>query len=107
VVAACLNAGARFSVVLTRTRAVTAAIADSVWTPVRYPGAFTDPDTGELISDAEVAEIDFTAFTSTTNPVSARLIVRRVRDRNHHDALLPGLPLSPVFHQQYRTDCPI
>jgi hypothetical protein len=89
VVKACLDAGARFSVVLTKNRAVTAAIAtidpDS-WAPVRYPGAFTDPDTGKLISDAEVAEVEFTAFTSTANPVTARLIVRRVRDRNHPDA---------------------
>jgi len=44
------------------------------------PGAVIDPDTGELISDAEVAEIEFTAFASTPTPVTARLIVRWVRD---------------------------
>jgi hypothetical protein len=100
VVKACLDAGARFSVVLTKNRAVGAAIAtidpDS-WTPVRYPGAFTDPDTGKLISDAEVAEVEFTAFTSTANPVTARLIVRRVRDRNHQDALFPVWRYHPFF----------
>ena len=60
VVAACLRAEARFSVVLVKNAAVTraiAAIAEDAWTPVHYPGAVTDPDTGELISDAEVAEI--------------------------------------------------
>jgi hypothetical protein len=100
VVKACLDAGARFSVVLTKNRAVTAAIAtidpDS-WAPVCYPGAFTDPDTGKLISDAEVAEAEFTAFTSTANSITARLIVRRVRDRNHSDALFPVWRYHPFF----------
>jgi DNA-binding beta-propeller fold protein YncE len=84
VVGACRRGGARFSVVLTQNRAVTRAIAtigDDAWTPVRYPGAVVDPETGQLISDAEVAEVTFTAFTSTTRPVTARLIVRRVRDQ--------------------------
>ena len=44
------------------------AIADDAWAPVRYPGAVRDPDTGEWISDAEVAEIPYTAFASTANP---------------------------------------
>jgi hypothetical protein len=93
VVRACQRAGARFSLVLVKNRAVTAAIAtipDDAWTPVHYPGAVTDPETGELISDAEVAEIPaFTAFASTPHPVTARLIVRRVRDRARLDELFP------------------
>ena len=53
-------------------------------------GAVVDPDTGELISDAEVAEVaTFTAFGSTTHPVTARLIVRRVRDRARLEELFP------------------
>ena len=56
--------------------------------PVRYPVAVRDPDTGEWISDAEVAEIPYTAFASTT-PVTARLIVRRVKDPRHPDTLFP------------------
>jgi hypothetical protein len=39
----------------------------------------------------------FTAFTSTPNPVTARLIVRRVRDRNHQDALFPVWRYHPFF----------
>ncbi len=84
VVAACVKAGVRFSFVLRKDPAVNRAIAsirDDAWSPVHYPGAVTDPDTGELISDAEVAEVAFTAFATTTQPVTARLIVRRVRDR--------------------------
>ena len=85
VVGACVKAGARFSVVLVKDPAVSRAIAsigEDAWTPVHYPGAVFDPDTGQLISDAEVAEVPFTAFASTKAPVTARLIVRRVRDAN-------------------------
>jgi hypothetical protein len=81
VVGACVKAGARFSVVLTRNRTVSraiASIAEDAWTPVCYPGSVVDPDTGELISDAQVAEVAFTAFASTKHPVTARLVVRRV-----------------------------
>jgi hypothetical protein len=76
VVGACIKAGARFSVVLTKDPAVSRAIAsipDDAWSPVHYPGAVIDPDTGELISDAEVAETAFTTFASTQRPVTARL----------------------------------
>ena len=45
-----------------------------------YPGAVRDPDTGQLISDAEVAEITYTAFAATKHPITARLVVRRVSD---------------------------
>lgn len=100
VVDACLRAGARFSVVLLKSRPVQRAIAsidESAWTPVRYPGAVVDPDTGELISDAEVAEVTFTAFTSTQHPVTARLVVRRVRDRAKTDELFPAWRYHPFF----------
>ena len=90
---ACQRAGARFSLVVVKNSTVTTAIAtipEDAWTPVHYPGAVHDPDTGELISDAEVAEIPaFTAFASTKQPVTARLIVRRVRDRARLDELFP------------------
>ena len=92
VVNACVKAGVWFSVVLTKNPAVAAAIAqigDDAWTPVHYPGAVVDPDTGQLISDAEVAEIEFTAFASTKTPVTARLVVRRVRDRAKLEELFP------------------
>ncbi len=83
VIGACVKAGAQLSFVLTKNPAVARAIAsidDDDWRPVHYPGAVTHPDTGGLISDAEVAEVEFTAFAFTKTPVTARLIVRRVRD---------------------------
>ncbi|MGH9252198.1 MAG: IS1380 family transposase [Acidimicrobiales bacterium] len=100
VVGACLSAGARFSVVLTKNQAVNRAIATitaDAWTPVHYPGAVIDPDTGQLISDAEVAEAPFTAFASTKHPVTARLIVRRVRDRARLAELFPVWRYHPFF----------
>ena len=56
---------------------------------MRYPGAVPNPNTGELISDAEVAEVEYTAFAGTKYEITARLILRRVRDRNHPDELFP------------------
>ena len=58
VVAACVRHGAQFSLVMTRNAAIERAIAAidaDAWTPVRYPGAVIDPDTGECICDAEAA----------------------------------------------------
>ena len=72
---------------------------EDAWTPVHYPGAVEDPDTGALISDAEVAEVEFTAFTSKkkAEQVTARLIVRRVRDRAKTDELFPVWRYHPFF----------
>lgn len=100
VIHAVLRAGAKFSFVLTKNRAVNRAIgaipADA-WTPVRYPGAVIDPDTGQWISDAEVAEISYTLSAGTDRAVTARLIVRRVKDRNHQGELFPVWRYHPFF----------
>ena len=100
VVAACRRADARFSLVLTKNTTVQKAIEqipEHAWTPVRYPGAVQDPDTGAWLSDAEVAETAYTAFASTPNPVTARLIVRRVKDARYPDALFPVWRYHPFF----------
>jgi DDE family transposase len=92
VVSAARRAAARFSITVTNNSAVKTAItaiAEDAWVPVRYPGAVQDPDTGEWISEAEVAETWYTAFAGTKHEVTARLVVRRVADRNHADALFP------------------
>ena len=87
VVATARRAGARFSVTVRHTAAVTRAIAaipDAAWTPIRYRHAVWDPDEHRWVSEAEVAEIGFTAFTGRrrSEHVHARLIVRRVRRLN-------------------------
>ena len=63
-------------------------IAQDVWTPIHYPDAFVDEDTGELVSDAEVAETGYVAFASQpkNRQVIGRLIVRRVKRRNPQTA---------------------
>ena len=50
-----------------------------------------------MISDAEVAEVDYTAFAGTKNEITARLIVRRVHDRDHPDELFPVSRYHPFF----------
>ena len=56
-----------------------------------------DPDTGAWISDAEVAEITYTAFASTKDRYTARLVVRRVKDARFRDALFPVWRYHPFF----------
>jgi hypothetical protein len=77
----------RFSVTARQDRAVKAAIStisEDAWVPIRYPKAIFDEQLQQWISDAQVAEIPFTAFGSKpkAKQVTARLIVRRVRDAN-------------------------
>ena len=71
---------------------------------MRYPGAVRDPDTGAWISDAEVAEIAYTAFASTKDRITARLMVRRVKDARYPDALFPVWRYHPFFTN---TDLPV
>ena len=79
-------AGAFFSVTVAMNSHVLAAIAaigEDAWTPIRYPRAIWDDQLRCWVSDAEVAEIPYTAFTSKKGQaITARLIVRRVRDLN-------------------------
>jgi hypothetical protein len=107
VVRACLRGKAEFSLVMTKNRAIQRAIAsipDTAWTPVRYPGAVQDPDTGAWISDAEVAEITDTAFAATTDRITARPVVRRVKDARYPDALFPVWRYHPFFYHPLFTN---
>lgn len=107
VVAAATAGGARFSVTARLNKAATRAIAgidEQAWTPIRYPNAVFDDEQQRWISDAEVAEVPFTAFTShpKADHVTARLIVRRVKRLNPTIAktqgeLLPGYRYHAVF----------
>jgi Transposase DDE domain group 1 len=81
---ACRRAGAYFSVTARLDPAVRAAIAgigDDAWTPIRYPRAVWDDQLHCWESGAQVAETKYTAFASKKGKaITARLIVRRVRD---------------------------
>ena len=87
IAAAARRVGACFSLTARLTPAVTRAITsidDKAWTPIRYSHAIYDTDEQRWVSDAEVAEIPFTAFTNrrAAEHITARLIVRRVRRLN-------------------------
>jgi hypothetical protein len=100
IIAAVVKAGARFSFAIAHNSAVDAAIAsipDETFVAVQYPGAVTDPDTGELISDAQVSEVEYTAFTDTRYEITGRLVVRRVLDANTQDPLFPVWRYHPFF----------
>jgi hypothetical protein len=60
------------------------AIAADAWTTIKYTDAIWDEAHQAWISQAEVAEISFTAFPSLAKAkqVTARLLVRRVPDVN-------------------------
>ena len=99
-IAAVMKAGARFSFAIARNPSVDAAITaipDDAYLPVQYPGAVTDPDTGQLISDAQVSEVEYTAFAGKPHQVTGRLIVRRVLDANTQDPLFPVWRYHPFF----------
>ena len=87
------RAGACFSVTVRtdpRVRAAIAAIGEDAWTAIRYPRAVWDDQLRCWISDAQAAEVEYTAFTSARGQaITARLIVRRVRDLNR-DAAAAG-----------------
>lgn len=86
-VAAAAKAGAQVSITVRLDPAVRraiASIAEDAWTTIRYTDAIYDEVTGKWVSRAEVAEIDYTAFTSRkkTEQVTGRLVVRRIPDLN-------------------------
>lgn len=107
-IAACRRADVRFSVTARMDKKITkaiAGIAEDAWTPIRYPNAIYDEDEQRWVSDAEVAEITYTAFASTkAHAVTARLIVRRVRRLAppRQGELLPAWRHHAIF-----TDSPL
>jgi DDE family transposase len=109
VIGAVRRGGAFFSVTAplnASIRAAIAAIPDDAWTAIKYPRAIWDDQLGAWISDAEVGETGYTAFASKKGQaVTARLIVRRVRDLNEKAAgqgeLFPAWRHHAVF-----TDSP-
>ncbi|HEY7429897.1 MAG TPA: IS1380 family transposase, partial [Streptosporangiaceae bacterium] len=110
-------AGARFSVTVPLNPSICAAIAavgDGAWTPIRYPEAIWDDQLGCWVSEAEAAETGYTAFTGhpvkkgqrKDRAITARLIIRRVKDQNTKAAAGQG-ELFPVwrYHAVF-TDSP-
>ena len=110
VIAAIGRAGALFSVTVAmdpKVKAAIAAIPEDAWTAIKYPRAIWDDQLRAWISDAQVAEAEYTAFASKKGQaVTARLIVRRVRDLNKQAAAGQD-ELFPVFcYHAVFTDSP-
>jgi hypothetical protein len=103
------RAGAFFSVTVRmdpKVKAAITAIEEAAWTPIRYPRAVWDDQLRAWVSDAQVAETGYTAFTSKKGQaITARLIVRRVKDLNAQAAgqgeLFPAWRYHAIF-----TDSP-
>lgn len=86
-VAACLKAGADVSITVRMDPAIKRAIAgieDHAWEGIAYPNAIFDETSGTWVSNAEVAEVPYTAFTSKpkAKQVPGRLAVRRIPELN-------------------------
>ena len=92
VITTCVVEDAEFSLSVSRNKRISAAIEaidEAAYTPVHYPGAVKDPDTGQLISDAQVAETPYTLRLGQHRVLTVRLVVRRVKDARYPDALFP------------------
>ena len=73
-IAACLEEGVEFSLSVSPSKRITKtihSIDEAGYTPVHYPGAVADPDTRELISDAEVAETPYTLRLGSGHTITA------------------------------------
>jgi hypothetical protein len=111
VIGAVRSGGARFSVTAPMNASIRAAIAgigEDAWTPIQYPHAIWDDQLETWISDAEVAEVKYTAFASKKGQaVTARLIVRRVRDLNKKAADGQDELFSVWRYHAVLTDSPV
>jgi hypothetical protein len=110
VLAAVRRGGAYFSVTVplyAKVCAVIAAVPPGAWTPVRYPRAIWDDQLQTWVSDAEVAETTCTAFAHDKDrAVTARLIIRRVRDQNKKAAGGQGELFPAWRYHAVLTDSP-
>ncbi len=102
VVSAARRAHARFSITVSMNPAVRRAIEridGAAWIPIRYPNAVWDDDAGAWISEAEVAETEYTAFAATKHEITRRLVARRVRRQPPpgQDQLLPAYRYHAFF----------
>jgi len=106
-------AGACYSITVANTKTIRAAIAtipETAWKPIKYRNAVWDADEGRWISEAEIAEIPYTAFTSKKAELHTRgrLIVRRVRRLN--PATVPdgqGELFAAHRHHAFHTTNPL
>src|SRR6266702_1833982 len=114
VIAAARRHNVRFSITARKDKAVRAAIAsipDHGWTPIHYPRAVFDGRLRRWLSDAEFPGIPYAACGSRgeTLQLTARLIVRRVRDAHpvHVQLNAQGELFRVWRHHAIFTDSPL
>jgi hypothetical protein len=111
VLGAIRRAGACFSVTVPLRRNIRAAIGsipEDAWIPITYPRAIWDENQQRLISDAQIAELPYTAFARKKkgSAITARLIVRRVRDLNPKASQGQGELFTAWRYHALFTDSP-
>lgn len=108
-VSAALAGGAEVTVTVPMNKAVKRSITqipEEAWTPIKYTNAVYDEDAQAWVSVAEVAEIEFTAFTGRKKAerVPGRLVVRRIPELNPKAAQgQPTLFDTYRFHSFFTT----
>src|SRR4029453_11348644 len=109
VIWACRRNKVRFSVTARMDRKMRAA-AESIpadrWIGIRYPQAVWDDQEQRFISDAEIAEITYTASAGTPHAITARLIVRRINRLDPKQATGQGELFTTYRYHAVFTDSP-
>lgn len=111
VVAACRRGGAHVSLSTGINRDITATISkipDEDWVDIEYPNPIEDPETGQLISKAQIARIAYTAFKSRRKRERADgwLMVRRVLRENAETGQGQGELFNVYRYHPVFTDNP-
>jgi Transposase DDE domain. len=106
---AAISVGAAVSVTARMDPVVKKAIAtisEDAWQAIEYTDAIYDETTKTWTSNAEVAEVPFTAFSSRrkkSDHIQGRLVVRRIPELNKKDVDQPTLFDTHRFHAFFTT----
>src|SRR5450830_412622 len=105
---AAIKAGAAVSVTARMDPAIKRAITtipEDAWEAIEYTDAIYDEASRTWISNAEVAEVPFTAFSSRkkSEHIVGRLVVRRIPELNKKDLDHPTLFDTHRFHAFFTT----
>src|SRR6476660_9207094 len=106
VMTTCVEEGVQFSLPVARNKRISTAIGgidEDSYTSVHYPGAVEDPDTGELISNAEVAETRYPLRLGRVRTLTVRLVMRRGHARRRRCRRCPRRHLAPRPDQRARS----
>ena len=107
VIAAAVRHRSCFSITARQDPAIRRAIAtieDQGWTAIKYTDAVFDEDQQRWISDADVAEVPYTAFTSKAGDRPADRAPSQGHEPRQPERAVHRLPVSRDLHQQPTAD---